>query len=479
MKIRVRLQNLLVILLVLVAFAPLNAVSAADFSQTIPPDPTEDVFVEVVNDYYAIIHTTTRDGTGLQADVINGPPAPPDRAAWEATQSSIYNLDRAANTLVNFPSYDWVFGCSAVSGAMIAGYYDNNGYPNMYTGSTNGGVMPQTDTSWDTWSDDYNVYPSNPLIASRDGVDGWSGRGSIEDYWVRYNSTADDPYIGSWTPHVPGTAIGDYMKTSQSAWPYQNVDGSTQFWNYNDSQKLTCSDMEILTYTDAGGTYNIGQNDGTYGRMQFYNARGYNVTDCYNQYIEELRPGGFSLSDFQAEIDAGHPVMINLEGHTVVGYGYNDDTIYIRDTWDSNPDHVYSMPWGGVYSDGTNNYQMLSVSIVHLEEPSSPPGTFGKSAPTNGALNQSLSPTLSWSISSWANRYEYCLDNCSEWISTGTSTSVQLTGLSANTIYDWQVRAVNDLGTTYANGSEGASWQFTTYDPAAFTEQNFIPLILN
>ena len=38
-----------------------------------------------------------------------------------------------------------------------------------------------------------------------------------------------DPYIaGGWTQHTLGDAIGDYMKTSQSA--YGNVDGSTAFY---------------------------------------------------------------------------------------------------------------------------------------------------------------------------------------------------------------------------------------------------------
>ena len=32
---------------------------------------------------------------------------------------------------------------------MIAAYYDQNGYPDIYTGPTNGSVMPITDTSWE------------------------------------------------------------------------------------------------------------------------------------------------------------------------------------------------------------------------------------------------------------------------------------------------------------------------------------------
>jgi len=48
--------------------------------------------------------------------------------------------DIAAGTnSLTVPAFNWVFGCSSVSGSMIAGYYDRNGWSNMYTGPTNGG----------------------------------------------------------------------------------------------------------------------------------------------------------------------------------------------------------------------------------------------------------------------------------------------------------------------------------------------------
>ena len=95
------------------------------------------------------------------------------------------------------------------------------------------------------------------------------------------------------------------------------------------------------------------------------------------------------------------------------------------------------------------------------------PGAFNKGAPSNSAVNQSLNPTLSWGTSSNADSYEYCYDTtndntCSTWASNGTSTSVALSSLNQYTTYYWHVRAVNSLGTTYANGSNTAYWSFTT-----------------
>ena len=149
--------------------------------------------------------------------------------------------------------------------------------------------MPLTDTSWATWSDGYDTYPNNPLIASHKGIDGRTTKGSIDDYWIKYGSTANDPYItGGWTQHTWGTAIGDYMKTSQSA--YGNTDGSTVFYNWTlDSPiHLTCADMVTNNITV----------DGTYGRKLFYEARGYTVTDCYNQKTDN-NSGGFHPGKLQ------------------------------------------------------------------------------------------------------------------------------------------------------------------------------------
>jgi subtilisin-like proprotein convertase family protein len=95
------------------------------------------------------------------------------------------------------------------------------------------------------------------------------------------------------------------------------------------------------------------------------------------------------------------------------------------------------------------------------------PGTFGKSAPSNGAGSQPLTPTLSWSASSGAANYDYCYDTtndnaCSNWIGAGASTSVGLSGLTSGLTYYWQVRAVSGGGITYANGAATSFWSFTT-----------------
>ena len=195
--------------------------------------------------YYSVTTVALGDGSLLDQSIINGPPNPPPG----------YELERAAVTLpkpnmtmgsniLTVPAYRWSFGCSATSGAMIAGYYDRTGFANMYTGPTNSGLMPLDSSPWPNWTDGQgDTYSQCPLTASRLGLDGRTTRGSIDDYWVAYVSSVQDPYLtNGWTQHTWGDAIGDYMKTSQSA--YGNVDGSTTFYNWTTSAApLTCADM--------------------------------------------------------------------------------------------------------------------------------------------------------------------------------------------------------------------------------------------
>ena len=128
----------------------------------------------------------------------------------------------------------------------------------------------------------------------------------------------------------------------------------------------------------------MNDDDGTYGRKLFYEAKGYTVTDCYSQTTDNKVSGGFSFADFKAQIDANRPVMLNLDGHTIVGVGYDDstNTVYIHDTWDNNN---HTMTWGGSYS----GMELLSVSIVNLQTTSTYTLTVAKTGTGGGTVSSS------------------------------------------------------------------------------------------
>ena len=367
---------LVVVLAVALGSAPIASAAQAN-RQTAPsgpPAPTKATPAMAAtgdpsNPYYSVQTITLSDGAQVDQVIINGPPEPPPGTELERTPvvpSALNQPGLAASLPV--PAYNWVFGCSAVSASMIGAYFDRNGLPNIYTGPGNGGVMPMDNsTVWGTWTDGYETYPLNPLVASRNGLDGRSTRGSIDDYWVQYDSTANDPYItNGWAQHTWGDAFGDHMKTSQSA--FSNPDGATYFTWYTNGTRLMCAGMESL---------GVATRDGTYGRKLFYQARGISVTDCYNQRTDNAIAGGFSFANYKAQIDAGYPVLLNLHGHSIVGVGYADpNTVYINDTWD----HVtHQMTWGGSYS----GMVLESVSVVNPVRPNNPVPTITGLSPSS------------------------------------------------------------------------------------------------
>jgi hypothetical protein len=94
------------------------------------------------------------------------------------------------------------------------------------------------------------------------------------------------------------------------------------------------------------------------------------------------------------------------------------------------------------------------------------PGAFSKSGPANKATGLSIYTTITWTASSQADKYQYCIDDTNNnschggWISKGTDLKAKLTSLSHGKTYYWAVRAVNGAGKTYADGNTW--WSFKT-----------------
>jgi hypothetical protein len=122
------------------------------------------------------------------------------------------------------------------------------------------------------------------------------------------------------------------------------------------------------------------------------------------------------------------------------------------------------------YMDTTNTslklYSGSQLIDVHTTVDTGSPHAFGKSSPANNAINQPQAAILQWAPSQYATTYQYCIATsiaaCTSWNTVSASTTqinLALSGLSKNTTYYWQVRAVNGAGTTVSNGGY---WKFTT-----------------
>lgn len=305
---------------------------------------------------YIVDRKVGPDGSEIIGIKVPGGRPPEGYVRKEIVDIETLRTTRNVVIIDDVPAFDWSYGCSATSAAIIAGYYDRNGYPNIYTGPTNGGIIPLDNSIWNESSSGGEGGDGEcPLSATHQGFDGLTSRGHVDNYWIESGSTEVDPYItNGWTPHANADCTGDFMGTNQSAW--SSTDGSTTFYTTNDGSALH-------SFSQCEG-YNPPRKDGGYGFEQFMESRGYSVTASYNQKISgyEGNTQGFTFAQYMAEIDANRPVLIHVTGHTMVGFGYDssDQTIYIKNTWDYS---THTMTWAGEYS-GMTHY---SVTVLNLD----------------------------------------------------------------------------------------------------------------
>jgi transcriptional regulator CtsR len=342
------------------------------------------------------------------------------------------------NTLSNVPAFDWSYGCAATSAAMLFGYYDRIGYSNMYAGPTNGGICPLDNSVWGHTNWPSVTCGECPLSATHNSIDGMTIKGHVDDYWIDYGNAGPDPYLGNWAEHTLCDCTGDYMGTNQAK--YSNIDGGTIFF-YNPTGD------PLYDYTGYEPTYR----DGCHGMKLFAQSRGYTVVTNFNQLIQGQGSDpnkGFTFADFQAEIDAGRPVLILVTGHAMLGYGYDTstNTIYVHNTWDY---YSHTMTWGGTY----NGMQHFGVTVIRLNPP--PPNT-----PSDLIANaiSSSQINLSWQDNS-SDETGFKIEmktgsgSYSQIATVGANvTSYSNSGLSTSITYYYRVRAYNAVGNSdYSN----------------------------
>jgi hypothetical protein len=428
----------------------LLAIAAMLFG-TAAPLPLPGTSTVSAADTYGKIRTFAGpDGRLIDEIIIDG--KPPDVKA-PAAEVPYGKLSLGANPMTGVPAFNWSYGCSATSAAMLFGYYDRTGYANMYTGPTNGGVMPLTNTTWGA-----GIGGSTgqcPLSATRNGMDGRTSRGAVDDYWIAYGSTAQDPYVtNGWVEHALGGCTGDYMGTNQYRWG--NTDGSTTFFFYNSGNPL---------YDPSDAL--VGTRDGGHGLRLFAESRGYTVVSNFNQYIQGRAPGsssnGFTFANYMTQIDAGRPVLIHVNGHTMLGYGYNTtgQIVYLHDTWD-NADH--QMTWGGTYS-GLQHYGVSVFQLAAAPPVSAPTITNSTGASsiatTSAHLNGELTATggenptvhLYWGTADGATTPGNWAHDVNLGVLPAGTFSTNLTGLTGSTTYYYRAYAVNSAGGSWASSS--------------------------
>lgn len=255
----------------------------------------------------------------------------------------------AGGSLTNTANYEWWYGCSPTSAGMIIGYYDRNGYMGYNYGNLVPGGTAET-SSFPSTAGSWNYLCQNTIASSSHVSDFYSGA---------FGASGDDTA----GPYHNFNCLADFMGTSQDS--AGNGNGYTTFWNYTNGSPLYYNDI----YSYGPAFYN---SSGMYGIYEYVDYSGYETTVLYNQYIDTVGATyGFTYAQYMAEIDAGRPVLVHVEDHTMLGYGYfNDPTgapyINVYDTWGPNGQNPGTMAWGGSYPYGNDQLDFFAVTVMGL-----------------------------------------------------------------------------------------------------------------
>ena len=173
---------------------------------------------------------------------------------------------------------------------------------------------------------------------------------------------------------------------------------------------------------------------------------------CYDD-----APNGTCTGSWTPTGEVSQAILAGLETNKT--YEWQARAINTGGTTDANTNTTWTFTTGSI----AYTYSNLLPLVIH---PENPPSAFTKLHPGQAATGISTHPTIDWADAAGAFTYEFCYDTTVDgsctggWTTTGATSHILLSGLPYSATYEWQARAVNTGGITYANN--GTLWSFTT-----------------
>jgi uncharacterized repeat protein (TIGR02543 family) len=315
-----------------------------------------------------------------------------------------------------------------------------------------------TGLSYDTW------YPIKLVVNVASGkydvyLDSGSGYVLVGNQLSKY-----DNYISTSVTHISFTgdyqAKGDFYVDDVSARLPSTVTFNGNGADGGSMPPQTASVPTALTanaFTRTGYTFDHWNTAANNSGTSYANSADYSFaadTTLYAQWSINRYTVTFDSNDGTGSMTPqteNYNIWATLTPNTFTRTGY------AFTGWDTLPGS------GGThYADGANYHFTASITLYAQW---GAPGAFSKTSPGLDATGVATSETLTWGTSSGATSYEVCLPTsatalCDTFIPVGNVNSYPYSGLANGTKYYWQVRAVNDGGTTLAN--DGGIWYFTT-----------------
>ena len=270
------------------------------------------------------------------------------------------------------PEAEYMYGCVPTAVGMLLGYYDLYGYRGTDLSNIIAGTV-----SLKSRGTDGNKYNMNEFDTAL-------GRAiATEDYVYRFYSHDDISTLASYYNYTPTTPqeelpysfTDDGISMNISVWNcLADYLGTGQYWRRNGNLSTTnsyCSLEDLLGYSfvvtiDDGTTHKTIDYKNTamlYGLDLYVQSKGYSLDyEITGTYPVDVAGGTFTFEDYMAEIDAGRPVMVSIESHAMIGYGYNAETREI--IFDDCYSHDQRMVWDGVYHYSNADRTLQSITVI-------------------------------------------------------------------------------------------------------------------
>ena len=302
-------------------------------------------------------------------------------SATDAGNNPLIRVTTNGDTLLKgvMPQAEYMYGCTPTAVGMLLAYYDlygyrGNDYSNMIAGTVslksrgsdgNKGNMNEFDTAL------------GRAIASKDYVDRFVSKTPEEELQYSFTNGGEGPDIRTdvWN------CLADYLGTGQY-WRGTN-DLATSMIFGSLSLVLSWNGSSEMEYNGIERDVDWRYSTMLYGLYLYVDSRGYSLDeDCTHSYMVDLDGGPFTFEDYMAEIDAGRPVLISITEHSMVGYGYNEETreIIFDDCYEADR----RMTWDGTYYYSGAYRRIEGMTVIRLKTDKDVDLVL---SPLNGAVN--------------------------------------------------------------------------------------------
>ena len=265
------------------------------------------------------------------------------------------------------PEAEYMYGCTPTAAAMILGYYDLYGYRGTSLSNMIEGTVALKSRGTDGNAHDMDAF------------DTVLGRATATSSYVyRFHSRNGTPTTSEQELEYSFTNGGAGPDLRTDVWDcIADYLGTGQYWRGNGNLSTTvtyCSLEDLLTknysnviYTDGTYTRTIKYRDTSmmYGLYLYVQSRGYQMDlEISGSYQVDCNGGSFTFEDYMREINSGRPVLISIEGHSMVGYGYNPTTkeIIFDDCYESGQ----RMVWDGTYRYSGADRELQSITVIGI-----------------------------------------------------------------------------------------------------------------